>query len=148
MQSQARRDTAPELGLRRVLHASGYRYRVNQPVPGMGRRTMDLAFTRYRVAVMVHGCFWHGCPEHGTQPTANGEWWLRKIAGNVRRDAETKEHLERLGWTVLSVWEHEDSQKAAFRVGVVLVEQRQMLPGSAPGASTRGTRATSATRSS
>jgi DNA mismatch endonuclease, patch repair protein len=70
MVRQRRRDTRPEMTIRRLLHASGMRYRVDAPLPGMRRRT-DLLFASIRVAVFVDGRFWHGCPLHGTQPTNN-----------------------------------------------------------------------------
>lgn len=107
MSRQRRRDTAPELVLRRSLHACGYRYRVTYPVPGMARRTIDIAFTRQRTAVFVDGCFWHGCPVHGTSPIANADWWCAKIDRNRRRDGETTMHLQNLGWRVIRVWEHD-----------------------------------------
>jgi DNA mismatch endonuclease, patch repair protein len=116
MSGQARRDTAPEVSLRRALHASGLRYRVTTPVPGRSRRTIDIAFTRWRVAVFVDGCFWHGCPAHGTQPKANARWWSQKIATNQARDADTTEHLAEAGWTVVRIWEHEPVDEAATRV--------------------------------
>jgi DNA mismatch endonuclease (patch repair protein) len=112
MQRQARRDTRPELQLRRSLHALGLRYRVNYTVPGMSRRTIDIAFTRARVAVFVDGCFWHACPEHATWPRANGEWWEEKLRQNVRRDRETDAHLRNLGWVVVRVWEHAEAHDA------------------------------------
>jgi DNA mismatch endonuclease (patch repair protein) len=121
MSRQARVDTKPELALRRLLHARGLRYRVAWPVPGMKRRSIDVAFTRARVAVNVHGCFWHGCPEHGTSPKANAEWWRAKIDRNKMRDQETREHLELDGWSVLEIWEHEDPAAALQRVMEELV---------------------------
>lgn len=81
---------------------------------------MDVAFTRHRVAVMVHGCFWHGCPLHGTSPKANQAWWRAKIDRNVQRDEETLDHLTGLGWRVVVVWEHEDPDEAASRIVAVL----------------------------
>lgn len=102
-----RRDTAPELALRRALHAAGYRYRVVHPVPGNRRRSIDIAFTRARVAVFVDGCFWHGCPEHGTRPHANAGWWTAKLAANRARDEDTDRLLREAGWQVVRVWEHE-----------------------------------------
>ncbi|MEU9849839.1 very short patch repair endonuclease [Streptomyces sp. NPDC047985] len=116
MSRQANRDTAPEVAVRKLLHASGYRYRVNKRVPGMPRRTMDIAFTRAHVAVLIDGCFWHGCPTHATQPKANAEWWRRKIERNVARDLETTAHLIEAGWTVLRFWEHESPASVAERV--------------------------------
>lgn len=108
MVSQRRKDTAPEVALRRVLFADGLRYRVNHKIPGAPRRTMDIAFPGRRVAVFIDGCFWHGCPEHGVAPKHNGEWWAGKLAENRRRDAETTALLESQGWVVLRFWEHED----------------------------------------
>ncbi|MBW9208639.1 very short patch repair endonuclease [Mumia sp. zg.B21] len=111
-----RRDTAPELALRRELHARGFRYRVAFPIPGQRRRTIDIAFTRKRLAVFVDGCFWHGCPVHGTSPRQNSEWWRTKLTANQRRDADTTQVLVAQGWTVIRLWEHEPASVAADRV--------------------------------
>lgn len=116
MSVAARRDTAPELALRRALHAAGYRYRVVYPVPGNRRRTIDIAFTRARVAVFVDGCFWHGCPQHGTQPRANYAWWRTKLAANEVRDRDTDRLLNETGWRVVRIWEHEDLDAAVSAV--------------------------------
>lgn len=116
MGSAARRDTGAELALRRALHSRGLRYRVTYPVPGQRRRTIDVAFTRAKVAVFVDGCFWHGCPEHGTMPRSNSEWWTTKLAANHARDRDTDRVLEAQGWTVVRVWEHESPDLAAMRV--------------------------------
>ncbi|MFI6424626.1 very short patch repair endonuclease [Promicromonospora sp. NPDC050880] len=113
MSRARRRDTAPEIALRQELHARGLRYRVAFPVPGQRRRSIDVAFTRVRVAVFVDGCFWHGCPEHGTRPRSNSTWWREKLAANAARDADTNQALNALGWEVLRVWEHEPSTSAA-----------------------------------
>ena len=107
MSEAKRRDTKPELQVRRLLHARGLRYRVMYPVPGIRRRSIDIAFTRAKVAVFLDGCFWHSCPLHGTQPRANAEWWLAKLQRNRARDAETSQALEDAGWLVLRFWEHE-----------------------------------------
>ena len=115
-----RRDTAPELALRRVLHAAGLRYRVGFPVPGQRRRTIDVAFTRAQVAVFVDGCFWHGCPEHGTQPRSNSAWWTTKLSANQARDRDTDRVLAESGWTVLRIWEHEDPAVAADQIRAVV----------------------------
>ena len=116
MSRQARRDTKPEIELRRRLHRLGYRYRVNHPLPGMPRRRADLTFTAKRVAVFVDGCFWHGCPEHGTSPRNNGVWWAEKLRKNVARDRETEAVLDAAGWSVVRIWEHEDPDTATLRV--------------------------------
>jgi len=125
MSRQASRDTAPEVALRRLLHARGWRFRVGYPVPGLPRRTIDIAFPRARVAVLVHGCFWHRCPTHATQPKANAAWWTAKIERNVLRDAETETHLRSLGWVTVTVWEHEEPGSAADRVVQALESVRR-----------------------
>ncbi|GAA2229035.1 hypothetical protein GCM10010232_14000 [Streptomyces amakusaensis] len=114
MSRQVSRDTAPEIAVRKLLHAAGLRYRVNVPVPGMRRRTIDIVFGPAKVAVFMDGCFWHGCPQHATRPKANAEWWREKLDKNMARDRETTEHLRAQGWTVLRFWEHE-SPKAVAR---------------------------------
>lgn len=109
------RNTGPELAIRRALHAAGYRYRVQYPVPGMPRRTIDVAFTRKRLAVFIDGCFWHGCDEHRGIPSSNSEWWRAKLARNKERDIETAGHLNVLGWGVVRVWEHQEPE-GVFRL--------------------------------
>jgi DNA mismatch endonuclease (patch repair protein) len=120
MQRQRRQDTQPELALRRGLHHAGLRYRVGVPVVGMRRRTIDIAFTRIKLAVFVDGCFWHGCPVHATWPKANAEWWHAKILKNQSRDAETTSTLEADGWRVVRIWEHEAMDQAATRLITVV----------------------------
>jgi DNA mismatch endonuclease (patch repair protein) len=116
-----RRDTAPELALRRILHARGLRYRVDRaPLPDLARRRADLVFGRARVAVFVDGCFWHGCPEHATMSKTNSDWWASKLAGNVRRDRDTDRRLANAGWSVVRIWEHEDPNTAAEKVGAAV----------------------------
>ncbi|MEW1903048.1 very short patch repair endonuclease [Streptomyces sp. NPDC086147] len=116
MSRQGSRDTAQELAVRRLLHASGLRYRVNVPVPGMSRRTIDIVFGPAKVAVFLDGCFWHGCPLHATQPKSNAEWWRAKLDKNMARDRETTTHLETLGWTVLRFWEHASTEEISATV--------------------------------
>ncbi len=114
--AQRRRDTAPELALRRLLHARGLRYRVDTaPLPGVRRRA-DVVFTRARVAVFVDGCFWHSCPVHATHPKANADWWRTKLEATVCRDRDTDATLAAAGWCVVRVWEHEPALETADRV--------------------------------
>jgi len=108
MSRARRRDTAPEVAIRREAHRRGLRYRVDTPVVGLPRRRPDMVFTRQRVAVFVDGCFWHSCPVHATVPKSNRDWWVAKLERNVVRDRETDDLLRVLGWTVLRFWEHED----------------------------------------
>lgn len=115
-----RRDTRPELAVRRAVFARGYRYRLHRPVPGMPRRTIDLVFVGPQVAVFIDGCFWHGCPEHGSVPKNNRQWWIGKLEANRRRDGETTAHLRALGWVVLRFWEHELPGDVAVDIDVCL----------------------------
>lgn len=98
------RDTKPELLLRRAMWHRGLRYRVNYSV---GRVRPDVVFVRDRVAVFVDGCFWHGCPDHYVRPRARTTFWAKKLRDNVARDQRQTKELERDGWQVLRVWEHE-----------------------------------------
>ena len=123
MVRQRRRDTRPEMDIRRLLHARGMRYRVDAALPGMRRRA-DLIFTAARIAVFVDGCFWHGCPEHGTQPKNNAAWWADKIAANAERDRDTERRLTADGWSVLRIWEHEAPEMAAARIAEVVTCKR------------------------
>ncbi len=132
MSRQRRLGTEPELQLRRLLHARGLRYRVGHPVHGRRRRTIDIAFTRARLAVFVDGCFWHACPVHGTSPTANGEWWSNKLAENAARDRDTDAALAAAGWTVLRVWEHVPVEEAAAEVLSLLAARTAAPPISSP----------------
>ncbi|MFJ9313447.1 very short patch repair endonuclease [Pimelobacter simplex] len=107
MQGNRGRDTEPELAVRRALHAMGLRYRVDaRPVPELNRRA-DVVFTKAKVAVFIDGCYWHGCPEHGTAARTNADYWGPKIQRNRDRDADTNRRLEEAGWTVARFWEHE-----------------------------------------
>jgi len=125
MQGNKGRDTAPELAVRRLLHAAGLRYRVNyRPLPGL-RRTADIVFTRKKIAVFIDGCFWHSCPEHGTSPKANSEYWLPKLEGNLARDAHTDVKLRAAGWTVMRFWEHEGPDAVAREVAEAAVGDGQ-----------------------
>jgi DNA mismatch endonuclease, patch repair protein len=125
---QSSKDTAPELALRRELHRRGRRFRVHlRPLQGL-RRTADIVFPRHRVAVFVDGCFWHRCPEHGSDPKNNSAWWDAKLRRNVERDRETDRILEDSGWTAVRVWEHEAVDAAADRVEQRLDESSRTVP--------------------
>ena len=133
MRRQRTRDTRAELVLRHELHALGLRYRVNRrPIPSL-RRLADVVFGPARVAVMVDGCFGHGCPLHATWPKSNSDWWRDKIEGNQRRDADTDLILGQAGWAVVRVWEHEDPVEAAQRVAVLVRARRADPRGAAAG---------------
>ncbi|MFJ9029308.1 very short patch repair endonuclease [Streptomyces sp. NPDC102274] len=124
MSRQARRDTAPEVAVRKMLYASGYRYRLNVRVPDIPRRTIDIVFPKAKIAVFMDGCFWHGCPKHATRPKANAAWWREKLDRNMARDRETTEHLTELGWVVLRFWEHEAPGVVADQVAAAVIRGR------------------------
>lgn len=104
------------MAVRRLAHSQGLRYRVDaRPLPDLNRRA-DLVFARAKVAVMIDGCYWHGCPEHGTRAKTNAEYWGPKISRNIERDRETTSLLEAAGWTVIRAWEHEDPEEVCARI--------------------------------
>jgi DNA mismatch endonuclease (patch repair protein) len=115
MKSQRQRDTGPEMALRRELHRRGYRYRVQARVLD-GRRRHDMVFASARVVVEVRGCFWHLCPEHGSIPKANGQWWQDKLNATRKRDLDTERQLAEAGWTLVVIWEHDDPIASSDRV--------------------------------
>ena len=102
------RDTKPELTVRRLVHAMGYRYRLHRrDLPGKP----DLAFPGRKKMIFVHGCFWHmhadpDCSRSGL-PKTNREFWLPKLKRNAERDVEQQARLAALGWEVLVIWECE-----------------------------------------
>ncbi|MGY4909215.1 very short patch repair endonuclease [Micromonospora aurantiaca (nom. illeg.)] len=115
------RDTAPEIALRRAVHALGLRFRLGRTL--FNRCRPDLVFPGPAVAVFVNGCFWHGCPQHGPSQFRgpNADKWETKIAMNRARDQRVDNELGAAGWHVVRVWECEvrrDVVEAARRVGV------------------------------
>lgn len=100
------KDTAPELAVRRILHAMGLRFRLHRKdLPGCP----DIVLPRHRTVVFVHGCFWHrheGC-RYTTTPKTRQEFWMAKFDSNVFRDRRYQAELNLLGWRVLVVWECE-----------------------------------------
>ena len=108
------------MALRRELHRRGYRYRLDRRVSETVRSRPDLVFTSERVAVYVDGCFWHGCPDHGTAPKNNADWWQTKLDANRVRDEQTNTALTEEGWTVIRVWEHEPAVEAADRIATAV----------------------------
>jgi DNA mismatch endonuclease (patch repair protein) len=109
-------NTGPEIAVRRLLHGMGYRFRLHaRDLPGRP----DIVFRSRRVALFVHGCFWHrhNCGR-AYKPKTRGVFWKRKFEGNVSRDRRTRKELEAAGWRVIVVWECEldDSTALADRL--------------------------------
>jgi DNA mismatch endonuclease (patch repair protein) len=120
MKATRRHETSAELALTAALRQIGLRFETNsRPVERVPRRA-DIVFRVARVAVFVDGCFWHGCPEHGTWPRANSVFWRDKIKANIRRDADTNRQLTEANWTALRFWEHESPDDAALAIASVL----------------------------
>jgi DNA mismatch endonuclease, patch repair protein len=116
MARTAQRDNVRERALRAELHRRGLRFRLHRRLIDGTRRSVDIVFPAPKIAVFVDGCFWHGCPTHGTWPKNNAEWWRTKIDANIQRDRNTDSCLKELGWTVIRVWEHEPVIKATDRI--------------------------------
>lgn len=120
MRSNRGKDSGLELAVRRELWRRGVRgYRKNyKGLPG----TPDLAFLGRRVAVFLHGCFWHQCPtcSRNLTPKANGAYWGAKLARNVERDAENRTRLEALGFRVITIWECEARRGVADCVSAII----------------------------
>lgn len=107
------RDTAPETSVRRYLHAAGLRFKLNDKSL-QGRP--DIVLPKYRVAIFVHGCFWHrhpGC-KFAAVPSTRADFWASKFAGNIERDVRNVQALKGTGWTVLTVWECEVREELAL----------------------------------
>jgi DNA mismatch endonuclease, patch repair protein len=112
--------SGPEIRLRKALWAKGLRYRLHQPLPGRP----DMLFVRARVAVFVDGCFWHGCPEHHTEPKTNSEFWRQKLQANRARDNRVNDELQTAGWTVVRLWQHTVDSNIQNAVDTIILEVR------------------------
>ena len=113
MERVRRKDTAPELAVRRRLHAAGFRYGLHSnDLPGRP----DVVFRPLRIALFVHGCFWHGhqCVHGAVKSKSNSDYWDRKIETNRARDKRKNEELRRIGWRVIEVWECEVNSDTWF----------------------------------
>ncbi|WP_313552390.1 very short patch repair endonuclease [Pseudomonas sp.] len=106
-------DTGPEMVVRRFLHSLGFRYRLHsRELPGVP----DIVFPSRRIAIFVHGCFWHqhpGCHK-AARPKSNIEYWTRKLDGNMARDERHYVALKNAGWKVLIIWECETRDRGAL----------------------------------
>lgn len=120
-----KRDTGPELSVRRALHSRGWRYRVDHRVitDDLAVR-IDIAFIRQKIAVFIDGCFWHACPQHGNSPRRNTAYWTPKLRRNVERDRQVDLALGDAGWTVLRHWEHEPCTEVVRAIETSLREQQ------------------------
>ena len=122
------KDTAPELAIRRILHAMGLRFRLHRKdLPGRP----DIVLPKHRTVVFVHGCFWHrheNC-RHTTTPKTRQEFWQTKFAANIERDRRNQTDLQQLGWRVIVIWEcelrqHSDLETRLERLFRVIDQKR------------------------
>ena len=122
------KDTTPEMVVRRMLHAAGYRYRLHaRDLPGKP----DIVFPARRKVVFINGCFWHRHRDCALArlPKSRIEFWTEKLERNRERDERNTEALQALGWEVLTVWECEVRDPAALMPRVVaFLERRTVLP--------------------
>jgi len=136
------RDTAPELALRKALHALGLRFRLHARLPGKP----DIVLPRHKAAIFVHGCFWHrhdGCKVAST-PKSNTAFWEEKFQRNVARDRRVTSQLEAAGWRVLVAWECQLTGKGrATEVAVEISRELGRSPGDRAAAPTTSTKDTS-----
>jgi len=117
-------NTTPEENLRHELRKLELSFRNNKKLIPNVNRTVDIVFTKVKVAVLVDGCFWHGCPKHGTWPKENAEFWKKKIETNIERDKNTNILLRKNGWKVIRIWEHEGPQKAAQKIFKIIQSRK------------------------
>ncbi|RNJ47034.1 very short patch repair endonuclease [Mesorhizobium erdmanii] len=114
MSRVGRKDTGPEIVVRRLLFREGYRFRLHRKeMPG----SPDIVLPRYKVAIFVHGCFWHrhpGCSK-ATTPKTRAEFWSNKFAQNVARDKANEDRLAERGWRTIVVWECETKELDELR---------------------------------
>ncbi|MCZ4074952.1 very short patch repair endonuclease [Agrobacterium sp. LMR679] len=120
MQAVRSRDTKPEIAVRKLLHRLGYRFRLQRSdLPGKP----DIVLPRHRLAVFVHGCFWHrhNC-KRATMPKTRTTFWEAKLSANVDRDARAMAALGKLGWRTVVIWECEigDHQLLSDRINIAL----------------------------
>ena len=127
MRANRRRDTGPEIALRSALHRRGLRFRTDYriDVPGVRVRA-DIVFRRERIAVLVDGCYWHSCPEHGRVPAANRAYWVQKFARNAQRDQAVNAGLLEAGWLPIRLWEHVPLTEAVAAVELALEQRREI----------------------
>jgi DNA mismatch endonuclease (patch repair protein) len=108
------RDTKPEIAVRKLAFAQGYRYRLNvRGLPG----TPDLVFLSQKKVVFVHGCFWHRHPRcsRTTSPKTRSAYWTAKFTANIARDKKNRHELQKTGWKVLVIWECETFKPERLR---------------------------------
>jgi len=95
------RDTKPELTLKKMIRGHGFAYQ--SKIKG----SPDFIHRKNKIAIFIHGCFWHKCPRCYREPTSNMEYWIPKLEANVKRDRKNRKIMKRKGYKVVEIWEHE-----------------------------------------
>lgn len=108
--------TKPEIDLQIALADIGVAFTVGERILPKSRTRVDIVIPESRIAVLVHGCFWHRCSRHKSIPQTNERFWREKLARNVARDRLTRRELRSAAWRVITAWEHDDMSKVARRV--------------------------------
>ena len=121
MRAICSKNTLPELKIRKILHAKGYRYRIHdKKLPGKP----DIVFRSRKIAIQIRGCFWHGhnCID-GHIPKTRRDYWIMKITNNARRDAKNDLLLKKQGWKVITIWECSSATKSGLAKQIGRIEQ-------------------------
>jgi DNA mismatch endonuclease (patch repair protein) len=116
MRATRRKNTHPEIALQTLLRNEKIEFETENLLLIGYKRKVDIIIKGKKVAIFVDGCFWHGCPIHGTWPKQNAEFWRDKIIQNQQRDRDTDQKLLDAGWRVIRIWEHEDMVLAVERI--------------------------------
>jgi DNA mismatch endonuclease (patch repair protein) len=122
------KNTKPEIAVRSFLHRLGFRFRLhNKKLPG----TPDMVLAKYKTAIFVNGCFWHGCPhcKHATIPKSHRSYWQSKLLRNKNRDKANIRALNTKGWETVTLWECElrDKQQILKAIGNLLKSRNRLL---------------------
>jgi DNA mismatch endonuclease (patch repair protein) len=127
------KDTKPEIKVRSLLHALGFRFRLHKKdLPG----NPDIVLSKHSTAIFVHGCFWHrhkGCKE-ATMPATNQDYWIPKFKRTAERDKKNQKELQHLGWNVIVLWECEikDMNRLADRLVTAIASSKSNYSQDAP----------------
>lgn len=136
MRAISKKNTRPEILVRRALHRMGLRFRLHvKDLPG----TPDIVLRRHKLTILVHGCFWHqhrGC-KHAKLPRSRPEYWLPKLARNVERDQQIQTELRRAGWRTAVIWECEAHDEPALQRRLQCLLRRARGSSQGPNASPR-----------
>lgn len=120
MLSVRRYATAEEVRLAQEFKTLQIAFKMHVRVLGEKRIQPDFVFPKHRVAIFLDGCFWHGCPDHGSLPKANRRWWKDKLTQNHQRDLNCIRVLRAHGWVARRFWTHDNPQQIAARVVRIL----------------------------